>query len=438
MIAELFTMSRVELALKNINLRACETCYTCGKRVSGLETGLDSPLESECDRYNLFWWRWEEGMVAKRLLTAVVSILIVGLSACTSALGPKPILTADGPARTYASEPAHPALPYYFAESYNAAENAADLKGGQQLLENGFALIYLNCSDFFDHAGKKQILLNVGRDAGNLLATTTITYLAGDGDPKNNKEGITNIGLATGLMDSGVDIYTRNFLFSSENIASVKELTLKALSTHQQAVRAGQPTKFQMIVQQLHDDQDICTPRYIATLVKSAIDKGEVKPAVSTNEANAAQDKAALDALGQALGLAGPVTMNQAFYYWWASFGPKLDRGDVQQEIGSGLKDISDDAKKPYDVAGKLRAAWTNAPHADVHNALVKFTPATLAKFASQADSTIAALDKNAAVDKANLAMVLIAPQNHVDVPKPNFAEPAAAPVSGHIGLVVE
>jgi hypothetical protein len=154
-------------------------------------------------------------------------------------------------------------------------------------------------------------------------------------------------------FNSGVDIYTKHFLFSAENIASVKNLTLKALSTHQDAVLDQGNLSFQDAVMRLNDNQAICTPRSIALLAKQAIAVGDVEPATTSEELaqkGEDQDQTALLKLNEGLGFDGAMQKERAYYFWWSQFGPELQSARVKENIFvQGFDGMKKDSV-PYDV----------------------------------------------------------------------------------------
>jgi hypothetical protein len=82
------------------------------------------------------------------------------------------------------------------------------------------------------------------------------------------------IALGTAALYNGVDIYTRNFLFNTDNIESVRVMIMGALAAHaSKALPENDPTiwTFAGAAQVINEHQAICLPASIRSLVLEAI-----------------------------------------------------------------------------------------------------------------------------------------------------------------------
>ena len=156
---------------------------------------------------------------------------------------------------------------------------AAEVAAAHEMMRTGYALIYSNCNQFFESAGETQKWLIFSKDQIAATGTLGSAVLALHNGTKN---AIANVALASNTAVSWIDIYSRNFLFASENIESVRDLTLKALTTHASAVGYSPTDNYESATVALLDNQNICMPRSIASLARQAISSG--KPQVSETD----------------------------------------------------------------------------------------------------------------------------------------------------------
>lgn len=245
----------------------------------------------------------------------------------------------------------------------NVAQEAARV-----MLDSGFALVYANCSEFFNSAGESQKWIGVSRDAVALIGSLGASVLALHTSHAN---AAANLALGTGASFAVLDAYTKNFLFGAENIDAVRNLVSNALNTHQQAVLALGPFTYASALTQILDDQDICTPASITALAREAIKKGKVEPSVSGGQ----EDKAVLDVLGTQLGLPSAATKDEALAMWWL-----LKEGDLQQyEVQYGIAPML--TAVPTDKFPIEKKNWTRkpgwAPQASVNAALDSLSSST-------------------------------------------------------------
>jgi hypothetical protein len=112
-----------------------------------------------------------------------------------------------------------------------------------------------------------QLYASINTAAAGSLATSILAL------SHAGPVAISATALGTSTILAGTSIYTKEFLFASENIDSVRTLTMNALYVHQELFRAKitEPLDIYDAVIALLDDQAICTLPHIATLVRSAI-----------------------------------------------------------------------------------------------------------------------------------------------------------------------
>lgn len=145
----------------------------------------------------------------------------------------------------------------------------------RQMAIDGISLADANCKKFFDTAGENQTDILFGRDvvgAAGTLATGVIALAA-----HGNAATAAVVGLTSATLYSGIDIYTKNFLFGSDNIEHVRTLIANALAEHTKAAFASPaPWTFGDAVDAIQDHQNICRPAHIRALVLDAIQSGHV------------------------------------------------------------------------------------------------------------------------------------------------------------------
>ncbi|WLG66265.1 hypothetical protein [Pseudomonas brassicacearum] len=298
------------------------------------------------------------------------------LSACATTQGPSSTLNKDGP---LVADKTKSGLTGRFATSEYASRHAqADDLLAHQMLEDGYALIYANCDLFFASAGQTQRWLMVTRDTVGAVGTMAASVMALH-DVSNN--AVANVALATGLTFSGLDIYTKNFLFAAENIDAVRELTTHALNVHINAVGEQTPLTYASTSVHLLDNQNICTPASILALVRQAIKKGDVEPTVDRTYEQplaARADEAALAELGALLNPPGSLSVDQAGALWWLYMTPT---SAAQKKQIAGLLNDLPATGNPFDTNQDYQAGW--AKEAQVRQALSRFSPTTKSAFAS-------------------------------------------------------
>lgn len=308
-------------------------------------------------------------------------------SGCATTRGPKPLLTSEG---SLVKSGTGVSGSFKSAEekfSQNAASHA-DIKLARHMEEAGFALVYANCNDFFTSAGKSQKWIMFSRDLVGAVGTLATAVMALHGSSEN---AVSNAAFATAGSFAGMDIYTKNFLFSAENIDSVRELILKALDVHREAAGNQPDATYESVTLTLLDNQNICTPMAMTALVREAIKKGDVVASNDVNEAlesvRSIQDEAVLSSLGRKLRPAGAVTMDEAgALYWLLKVGASTDKSKkaVSDKLGG-----FDSSSGPFDDKGKIKPDWDlrDAVRSDLNN----FSSSTQQRFRNAIEAAVAA-----------------------------------------------
>ncbi|MGY3229388.1 hypothetical protein ACVWWJ_000872 [Luteibacter sp. HA06] len=251
------------------------------------------------------------------------------------------------------------------------------------MFQVGAALVYANCSDFFAEAGRNQTRLMVWKDAIGIIGTLAAGVIALDGGSgAGDLDRLAIITLGSSAALSGIDIYTRRFLFGAENVDAVRELTLNALSAHAAKVNEDPPKTYAVASLQLLDNQALCFPPRIAMLARDAIKNGNVvayTDGVSPAPALAAEnDRRVFEDIGDRLGMAGPISQDQgAGYYWLVIVG--ADPNDQTTFIAPLLSKIPD-ASNPFTPARALKSG--GVPEKDfIRGRLARLSPKAISDF---------------------------------------------------------
>jgi hypothetical protein len=283
---------------------------------------------------------------------ALISISLAGCFSTTR--GPPPIISKTGYDTTMQGD----GMVAKFKSAADAASKPeADITAQRKMMKTGYALIYANCSDFFSNAGENQKWIIFTRDTVGAIGTLATGVMALHNASKN---AVANVGFATAATFTGLDIYTKNFLFSAENVDSVRSLVLNALVVHKNAVGEHDDDSYESATIALLDNQDICSPMSIAALAKEAIKNGHVVAAGSVSDDlkrfTDAQDQGVLAGLGKLLHPPGPLTMSQASGLWWLLREQSTDE-QRKGAIATTLKGIDAD-KSPLDANGVYKSDW--------------------------------------------------------------------------------
>jgi hypothetical protein len=200
---------------------------------------------------------------------AVSIALATALNGCASPV----ILTAAGPNRDIVTGQFG-----IFADRYDRALSSPSPAIARDLLDQGLSLVYNNCMDFFTSEGKLQTTLNVIRDTTVLVGSVAAGAIAAF---HASQSAAAIVSLTVAGVSGGITVTNANFLFGSDNIDAVRELVVKALAAHSDAIRQvvlddpGAVT-VTWALDQVQDHQMLCRPAHILSITRSAIKNGSI------------------------------------------------------------------------------------------------------------------------------------------------------------------
>lgn len=349
--------------------------------------------------------------------------LALVLGGCSSVTGPQMAMTRAGPVDKTADS--GPAAVFIRREAAARAAPAAQAHQTSLLmLTSGMSLAQANCRGYFASAGRNQRNVIVARQVVNAVGALAVTLmLLDDVDP----DSITLVELGQSTANTGLDIWTQNYLFAAENISTVEELVIKAEDAYSAVALSRTNLDYEKATDLLMGYQAICAPRRVAALVLEAVKAGNVTPA-PTNAGAASlevvRDREARRKLADVFGVPGELNDQQIGALWWLlmSYSTTETRsGQIATALGR-LADVVLDN-------GEVKSGWTKV--GEVRQALMLLpsdTQQTLAKTATdtqKAEDDRAKLVKDAA-DKA--AAAVAATQN--------ATPPAIGPAPGSLSPV--
>jgi hypothetical protein len=179
-------------------------------------------------------------------------------------------------------------LPALYAQS---VQDPLEAGKANQMLMAAYALIDDNCEDYFQSTGTTQRWIFVTRDAVGAVGTIATGVMGALGAGTTS---IAWVGLSTGTAYSGLDIFTKHFLFAADNIDAVHKLVREQLLADQDTEilteASAKDFTFYKARRAVFRSQDGCSDAHILTLVRDAITKG----AISASEQNGKDAQAAL------------------------------------------------------------------------------------------------------------------------------------------------
>jgi hypothetical protein len=241
-----------------------------------------------------------------------------------------------------------------------AARTAAALDAQSNvdaMLRTGFALIDHTCSEYFTSAGRSQTWLIAAKDTIGVLSSLSTGAIAlKDG----SDDSVAAIAFGSNALNSGLDVYTRNYLFGADNIEAVRTLTFGALEAHRAGIRAKAPSTYDEAGVALIHNQNYCQPRKIAEMTRKAISTSDLAPYTPSGGEQAIADQGdgrVKIELGRVLGLTGPVDDIQIASLWWLTNGPTAPTLAETTKLRTNLGGISTDLG-PFDDQGRQKSAW--------------------------------------------------------------------------------
>jgi|SRR6185437_3473957 len=151
------------------------------------------------------------------------------------------------------------------------------------LTAEGASLSYQFCASFFKTAGAEQQYLLFSRDVIGILGTFATGVL---GATHASPAATAGVGIGSGALLAGISAYSRNFLFSEDNVQAVQDLTLRAMASQTAATltRAdglGNDYRFFDAVKDIMDIQAICEVQNIISLVRNSVRQAQPVSSVS-------------------------------------------------------------------------------------------------------------------------------------------------------------
>jgi hypothetical protein len=223
------------------------------------------------------------------LLTAAAAL---PLSACAGIQGPPQVINKGGilPPPSFGGT-----WEGRFVNAANAAFEPGSSDAAQkEFVRAGTMLVYTRCGDFFQRMGRNQGRSRVARDyiAPVVALLTGILAFRDFGDDSDREQNILEaLTLGSNFATAALDIHDRHFLFSADNVDSVREMTMNALSKHRVAVMERGFETLEDAVEHLVDNQTICTPPHILRLARAAIANSAPQPVDTDGKPTALDDQ---------------------------------------------------------------------------------------------------------------------------------------------------
>ena len=299
-----------------------------------------------------------------RPLRSALVCAVAALTGCTSPI----VLEATGPNRDLPK-----GLFAAFANAYDTGMQSRRAEDALQILDTGFALVDVNCEDFFRSEGQLQTTLNVIRDATALVGSIAAGALAA---LHTSQDAAAIVSLTVAGVSGGITVSNANFLFGTDNIDAVRELTQKALASHSDTVIAyarSNPNEVTVTwaLKQVAQHQSLCRPAHILSITRSAIRNGTVTAydqgtggAVGVVDVPATVIDAFRTTLAANLGVGDLTEQQAAALYWFVSANATADRYPF---LAAQLKALAD--KSPFDSSNRLKSGWPRSAVRDVFRA---------------------------------------------------------------------
>jgi hypothetical protein len=258
----------------------------------------------------------------RRCALAGCALLI--LSGCTSYRGTDRIytqVTYDGVVTKQGQRgsPGLLGLSHTFAGDIRAAYAARNTPGyaeghiealNRNMMKSGLALVRANCIEYFHEMGRhhrdSRVLRDLVTPISNVLTGLVAMQIFSDAEVTNTNI-LKGLAIGSGAYTAALDIYDTRFLFGSDNIADVQTMVVNALGNHQTSLEARPPDDFVFVVTHLLDNENICTPPQILTLVRESIRTANPKPKDQDGDNDDDQDD---DGLEPSVNVGRPVAVD--------------------------------------------------------------------------------------------------------------------------------
>jgi hypothetical protein len=207
----------------------------------------------------------------------LIAAFALPLSACGT-YGIRPIYGPNGVIRV--QSPQHLSVYQKFFAAAQTAFIDATPRYAELMESVGRDLVEINCHEYYRIMGRNE---RTSRIARNLILpiTTALNSLLALHDWTNNTDskedilGALNIGSAAAT--SGLDLYDEHFLFKSQNIDSVRTMTMKELKNHRNTTDAA-PASFSAAILDLRHFENLCTPAHILVTARRRIEGDGTPP----------------------------------------------------------------------------------------------------------------------------------------------------------------
>jgi hypothetical protein len=224
----------------------------------------------------------------RRTYTTLLASGLFGLSAC-STYGPRPIYGPNG----IIVNP-EPQTNSVYSQFVSAAANAytdGTSVSAIKMHRIGRDLVQINCHEFYRRMGRNERTSRIARNI-ILPITTALNGLMALRDWTNNTDSkedilqIINIAAVGGT--SALNIYDEHFLFKSDNIDSVRTMTMSELKAFRDN-NQDPPKMFSGVVAELLDYQNLCTPSHLVVTARNRIEGVKQDPPAGTKDENGAK-----------------------------------------------------------------------------------------------------------------------------------------------------
>lgn len=216
---------------------------------------------------------------------AVASLAALTLSGCT--VEPGLVVNEHGPiSAAPASELS--SLGIFKSRYERLVEDQASSEKAFAVVEAGTQLEYQLCSSFFRSAGLQQQELLFSKELITFIATAATGVL---GAARASPSAIAWIGLGGASAVTGANIYTRNYLFSEDNVEAVQDLTLRAVGAARDAALAEDRRdsyNYSSAISTVMDVQSVCEVQHIINLARDAIKNGNIIVSSHDSKSNTA------------------------------------------------------------------------------------------------------------------------------------------------------
>lgn len=148
-------------------------------------------------------------------------------------------------------------------------------------MQAGYDLIYADCANYFAHMGRRQSGSRLIRDTITPISTliSGIISIVRFQDSNTRDDLLASLALATTAGSSAIDVYDQHFLFGADNIDAVRGLVQDALTAHANRTFSStvNHSTFGRAASHLEDNQALCRPTHILSLVRAAIAAGTIE-----------------------------------------------------------------------------------------------------------------------------------------------------------------